>query len=207
MSCVGILVTGTRLGIKREPPSHTKQVRLNQQVRPALLVRPALHPATIRVPAITTPTSTLWMERIHRGYVGLIQRVWKEALGSTGPLLHASHRHSAAILSIPYQWRCITRLWVDTARSRYTAAPTKRGIRRNRPRIPTHNRPRSEHQGRPQWMAVDRRCGRTQRCGRAWLPPPQRSNRPPTAIKRTLHSLERETHLRSFTIVYFCILE
>jgi hypothetical protein len=81
MSCVGILVTGTRLGIKREPPSHTKQVRLNQQVRPTLLVqptllvRPALHPATIRVPVITTPTSTLWMERIHRGYVGLIQRV------------------------------------------------------------------------------------------------------------------------------------
>jgi hypothetical protein len=32
-------------------------------------------PATIRVPTITTSTNTLCMDRIHRGYVGLIQRV------------------------------------------------------------------------------------------------------------------------------------
>jgi hypothetical protein len=63
------LLAGTHLGIKRESPSHTKQVRPNQQVRSAL------HPATIRVPAFTTSTNTLWMERIHRGYVGLIRRV------------------------------------------------------------------------------------------------------------------------------------
>jgi hypothetical protein len=170
-------------------------------------VWPALHPTTIRVPAITTSTNTLCMNRIHCGYVGLIQRVWKEALGSTGPLLRASNCHSQAILSIPYQWRCITGLWVDTARSRDTAAPTKRGIQRNRPRIPTHNRPRSEHHDSPRRMAVNRRCGRTWRCSRAWLPPPQCSNRPPTAIKRTLHSLERKTHRRSFTIVHLCILE
>jgi hypothetical protein len=176
-------------------------VRLALLVRPDQQVRPALHPTTIWVPTITTSTNTLRMDRIHRGYVGLIRRVWKEALGSTGPLLHASNRHSEAILSIPYQWRCITLLWVDTTGSRDTIAPTKCGIWRNRSRIPTRNWPRSEHQDHPRRMAVNHRCGR------AWLPLPQRSNRPPTAIKMILHSLEQETHHRSFTIVHFCILE
>jgi hypothetical protein len=110
---------------------------------------------------ITTSTNTLGMDRIHRAYVGLIQRVWKKALGSTGPLLHASNHHSKAILSIPYQWRCITRLWVDTARSRDTTALIECGIWQSRPRIPTHNRPRSEHQDRPWWKAAHHRCGRT----------------------------------------------
>jgi hypothetical protein len=150
-------------GDKKESPGHTGQVR------PALLVRPALHPTTVQVQASTTSTNTLWMDRIHRGYVSLIQRVWKEALGSTGPLLHASNRHSEAILSIPYQWRCITRLWVDTTGSRDTSAHMNSGIRRNRPRIPTHNWLRSEQQDRPPRKVANHRCGR------AWLPPPQRS--------------------------------
>jgi hypothetical protein len=67
------LLVGTHLGIKRESLSHTRQVRPNQQVQPAQLVWPTLHPATIRVPTITTSTNTLWMDRIHRGYVGLIK--------------------------------------------------------------------------------------------------------------------------------------
>jgi hypothetical protein len=161
------LLAGTHFGNKKESPSHTRQVW------PALLVRLDQHPATIRVPVITTSTNTLWMDRIRRGYVGLIQRVWKEALGSTGPLLpHASNHHSEAILSILYQWWCITWFWVDTAGSRGTAAPTKRGIRRNWPKIPTHNWPRSKHQDCPWWKAAHYRCGRTWRCDRACLPPP-----------------------------------
>jgi hypothetical protein len=123
-----------------------------------LVVRPALHPATIRVPTITTSSNTLWMDRIRCGYVSLIQRLWNEALGSTGPLLHASNRHSEAILSISYQWRCITWLWLDTAGSRGTAAPTKRWILQNWPTTLTHNRLRSEHQDRPRWVAANHRC-------------------------------------------------
>jgi hypothetical protein len=53
MSCVGIFTYRYAFGIKRESLSHTTQVRPNQQVRPAL------HPATIRVLAITTSTNTL----------------------------------------------------------------------------------------------------------------------------------------------------
>jgi hypothetical protein len=194
------LLVGTHLAIKRESPGHTGQARPNQQVRPAL------HPATFRVQATITSTNTLWMDRIRRGYVGLIQRVWKESLGSTGPLLHAPNRHSEAILSIPYQWRCITRLWVDTAGSRDTAAPTKRQIRQNRPRIPTHNWPRSEHQHRPWRMAANQvRPHLEVRLRQA--PAASTLRWPPTAIKRTLHSLEHKTHRKSFTIVHFCILE
>jgi hypothetical protein len=170
-----ILYKGTHLGIKRKSPGHTRKALPNQPVRPALLVwpallvRPALHPATARVQATITSTNTLWMDRIHRGYVGFIQRVWKEELGSMGPPLHATNHHSEAILSIPYHWQCITRFWVNMARSSDTAAPTKRPIRWNRPREPTHNRPRSKHQDRPQRMAANHRCD----C--AWLPPPQHS--------------------------------
>jgi hypothetical protein len=66
----------------------------------------------------------------------------------------------------------------------------------------TDSQPTKEQASGPSTTnAVDRRCGR------AWLPPPQLSNRPPTAIKRTLHLLEQKTHRRSFTIVHFCILE
>jgi hypothetical protein len=87
MSCVGIFTYRYTFGIKRESPGHTRQVRPNQQVRPALLVRPdqqvqptllmrpALHSASIRLPVITTSANTLCMNRIHRGYVGFIQWV------------------------------------------------------------------------------------------------------------------------------------
>jgi hypothetical protein len=130
------------------------------------------------------------MDRICRGYVGLIQRVWKEALGSTGPLLHASNRHSEAILIIPYQWWCITRLWVDTAGSRGTAAPTMHGIRRNRPRIPTHNQPRSEHQDRPRRMVANHRCGRTSGFHRLSAPPTSHYYKKDPPLTRTEDTLQ-----------------
>jgi hypothetical protein len=72
------LLAGTHLGIKRESPSHTGQVRPallvqpDHPVRSALLVQPALHPTTTPVQATITSTNTLWMDRIRRGYVGSI---------------------------------------------------------------------------------------------------------------------------------------
>jgi hypothetical protein len=63
------LLAGTHLGIKKESSCHTGKVWPDQQVRPAL------HPATVLVLVITTSTNTLGMDRIHRAYVGLIQRV------------------------------------------------------------------------------------------------------------------------------------
>jgi hypothetical protein len=35
-----LLLAGTHFGDKKKSPSHTRQVRPNQQVRPSLLVRP-----------------------------------------------------------------------------------------------------------------------------------------------------------------------
>jgi hypothetical protein len=94
------------------------------------------------------------------------------------------HRPTSACIQPPLQSNPEHSLPVavhHTALSRYDRIErydriTKCGIWRNRPRIPTHNRPRRKHQDCPQQMAVNRRCGRTSRCGRAWLPPPQRSN-------------------------------
>jgi hypothetical protein len=126
------------------------------------------------VQAIIMSTNTSWMDRICRGYVGLIQRIRKEAFGSMGPPLHATNHHYKAILSIPYQWRCITRLGVGTTGSRDTTAPTKYQIRRNWPRIPTHNRPGSEHPDRPRRKAANHRWGEA-------VPSSRRLSAPPTS--------------------------
>jgi hypothetical protein len=69
------LLAGTHLEIKKESPGHTGQVRPTLLVRPDQQVWPTLHPATTRVQATITSTNTLWMDRIRRGYVSLIQRV------------------------------------------------------------------------------------------------------------------------------------
>jgi hypothetical protein len=161
-----------------------------------LQVRPHLPHGMPQVQLTYSPTSTIWMNKIDQGNVGLIEWMNLGSLGSMGPLVRPVNRHnyhSKAILGVLERRRFIQRHRGGPAALRGSVAPSNRSADRNRHKIPTFNLLTSKDQEHPSREAVDHRAGRTCSSGRTYENGPTHPTDLTCLSKGTSHSLE-QTH-------------